>query len=370
MKRLISYSVFALLSLVGTALYAQKADLATPLPQVKIEGTQMLSITSSITNEEYDLYINLPRDYGDTSKTFPVAYLLDGQWDFPLLQAIYGSQYYDGFIPSMIVVGITWSGDNANYDSLRAGDLTPTHFVYVPQSGGAPKFLQFIKTELIPFIESKYRVDKNDRTLIGSSLGGLFTLYTLFHEPTLFDRYVMTSPALTWDNGVIYGDEKDFAEKKMAVSGRLFMGVGAYEDTTTFLNFVQLMKSRNYSGLSIEGRVLPGVGHSGTKALGYTWGLQYVFEPPPFSIEPATLEQYAGEYGAPQGGTIQLTAEDGHLVTVLPGMGKVILYAKDDSHFYAKGFLLRVHFERNRDGKVTAAHYEMYTGSGTVQKIE
>ncbi len=370
MVRPIRHLVFALLSLFGTALYAQETDVTTTLPQVRIAGTQLLSITSSITNEKYDLYVSLPRNYGDTSKIFPVAYLLDGQWDFPLVQAIYGSQYYDGFVPSMVVVGITWSGDNANYDFLRAGDFTPTRVGYVSQTGGGPKFLQFIKTELIPFIGSKYRVDKNDRTLIGSSLGGLFTLYTLFHEPNLFERYVLTSPALPWDNGVIYGYEKDFAEKKTAKPARVFMGVGAYEDTATFLNFVQLLKSRNYAGLSVEGRVLPGVGHSGTKALGYTWGLQYVFEPPAFRIEPATLEQYVGSYRGPMGDTYQLTTEGDHLVTTLPGMGKVSLYAEDDLHFYARGFLLRVHFERNGDGKVTGARFEMYTGSGIVQKTE
>lgn len=369
MIRPIRHLVFVLLSLVGTALYAQKTDVTTTVPQVKIAGTQVLSITSSITNEKYDLYVNLPRNYGDTSKTFPVAYLLDAQWDFPLVQAIYGSQYYDGFVPSMVVVGITWSGENANADSLRAVDFTPTQVGYGPQTGGGPKFLQFIKTELIPFIESKYRVN-NDRTLTGSSLGGLFTLYTLFHETTLFKRYVLTSPVLSWDNGVPYSYEKDFAEKKMAIPARVFMGVGAYEDTTTFLNFVQLLKSRNYPGLSLEGRVLPGVGHSGTKALGYTWGLQSVFEPPAYRIEPPTLEQCVGTYRGPMGDTFRLTAEGDHLVTMLPGMGKVSLYAEDDSHFYARGFLLRVHFERNGDGKVTSARFEMYSGSGTVQKID
>jgi predicted alpha/beta superfamily hydrolase len=49
---------------------------------------------------------------------------------------------------------------------------------------------------LIPFIESKYRAAKNDRTLMGSSYGGLFTLYAMFHETALFQRYVLTSPAL------------------------------------------------------------------------------------------------------------------------------------------------------------------------------
>ena len=296
--RSISFLSFSLLFLLEMTIYAQNgnADSTTSPPEVKIAGTQLLSINSSVTGEKYDLYINLPRDYGETSKTFPVVYLLDAQWDFPLLQAVYGSQFYDGFVPGIVVVGITWSGANADYDSLRAGDFTPSPTKQVPQGGGAPKFLQFINKELIPFIESKYRVDRNDRTLIGTSLGGLFTLYTIFHETALFNRYVLTSPVLPWDNGIVYRYEKTFAENATAIQARVFMGVGAYEDTSTFQSFARLLKSRHYRGLSLETKVLEGVGHSGTKALGYTWGLQYVFMRPNFHVDRSVLERYTGSY--------------------------------------------------------------------------
>ena len=231
MIRLIGLTGILSFFLCGGNLLAQTIDtnLAVQPPQVSIASTQSVTINSSITNEKYDLYINLPRDYRDTSKTFPVVYLLDAQWDFALMESIYGSQFYDGFVPSMVIVGITWSGANANYDSLRAGDFTPSPTKEVPQGGGAPKFLQFIKRELIPFIESKYRVDKKNRTLIGTSLGGLFTLYTIFNEPGLFDRYILTSPALTWDNGIIYKYEKAFSETGSGPNARIFIGIGEYE---------------------------------------------------------------------------------------------------------------------------------------------
>src|SRR5690606_31076537 len=105
---------------------------------------------------------------------------LDSQWDFPLLSSIYGQQYYDGFIPEVIIVGITWGGANPNYDQLRARDLTPPNAVQGVMYGNAANFLGFIKNELTPFVESTFRVKKNDRTLVGSSFGGLFTLYALF----------------------------------------------------------------------------------------------------------------------------------------------------------------------------------------------
>lgn len=116
-----------LLSLLqfGSILYAQKdnSKLAASLPKVEIPGTQSHKITSSIVGQEYDLYINMPRNYQDTTKTFPVLYLLDAQWDFPLVNAVFGEQYYDGFVPEIIIVGITWGGNDPNYDMLRARDI-------------------------------------------------------------------------------------------------------------------------------------------------------------------------------------------------------------------------------------------------------
>src|SRR4051794_7255427 len=96
--------------------------------EVKISGSQTRKLTSSIvTGQEYELQIMLPANYSSTNKLYPVVYLMDSQWDFPLLTALYGQQYYDGFLPPMIIVGVTWGGTNPKPDSLRARDYTPTN---------------------------------------------------------------------------------------------------------------------------------------------------------------------------------------------------------------------------------------------------
>src|SRR5512133_1702551 len=83
-------------SWVVNAQAPKPTDDSVP-PEVTLAGTQLLHISSAITNKDYALYINLPGGYSDTTKTFPVLFLIDAQWDFQLMQAIYGSQYYDGF---------------------------------------------------------------------------------------------------------------------------------------------------------------------------------------------------------------------------------------------------------------------------------
>src|SRR5690606_12970502 len=122
------------------------------------------------------LHIQLPSGYENSTKKYPVVYLMDSQWDFPLVSAIYGEQYFDGFIPELILVGVTWGKG----ETLRARDDTPTSVAGETTTGGADKFLDFMKEELFPFVESNYRADPEHRSLMGCSLGGLFTLYTLF----------------------------------------------------------------------------------------------------------------------------------------------------------------------------------------------
>src|SRR5690606_18527500 len=139
------------------------------------------------------------------------------QWDFPLVSAIYGQQYYDGFIPETILVGVTWGGENPNPNMLRSRDYIPTN-----AKGGADLFLDFMQTELFPFIENNYKAASH-RTLMGCSLGGWFTLYTLFTRPDMFTGYIAASPALGGDLNTL---EKSFSEKQTAKPLSVYMTVG------------------------------------------------------------------------------------------------------------------------------------------------
>ena len=369
MKINYTFIIVPLILAINCFLRAQdEGSTNAVLPEVKIAGTQLQKIHSAIDGQDYDLYINLPRNYNDTTKTFPVLYVLDGQWDFPLVSALYGSQYYDGFVPAMVVVGITWSGANANYDSLRARDFTPASINNSPQYGNAPKFLQFIKNELIPFVESKYRVTK-DRALVGSSFGGLFTLYTLFNETNLFDKYILTSPALAFDNGIIYKYEQEYADKNKDLPVRLYIGIGQYEDVSILHKFEDKLKSRNYKNLNMKVEVIESTGHSGAKAYGFTKGLQYVYQKPSIKVDPEILKQYAGNYGMAPNFIIKVEIEGNHLIATEPGGTKITLYAESNENFYAKGIYLLGHFIKDSAGKVTGIQVEQYAGSTFIKKL-
>lgn len=329
-------------------------------PQVSISGTQLLNINSSISNKNYSLYINLPSGYGDTTKVFPVVYLLDAQWDFTLMQSIYGQQYFDGFIPQMVVVGITWGGSNPNCDSLRRVDFTPTPTAEVPYGGHASNFLQFIKKELIPFIESKYRVKKDDRTLVGTSLGGIFSLYAMMNETSLFNNYVLTSPALNWDNGVMFKYEKDFAPSNKKLPINLYIGIGEYEDSAPLNKFVNVLKARNYAGLKLKTRVLEGVGHSGSKPLGYTWGMQFAFAHPSINVGGSLIKKYTGFYKGLPKKEMHLFVDKFRLVFQDSDGVKSPLYAETTNDFYVKGAFKFIEFETDGSGRVLGFRIKRY----------
>ncbi len=362
--------VFIFLVLSARVTAQETTPSSVRPPQVEIAGTQQLSIHSSIANQEYVLQINLPRGYGDSAKTFPVLYVLDSQWDFPLVQALYGQEYYDGFVPGIVIVGITWGGNNPDYDKLRARDLTPTDVNHNGQYGNAGNFLAFITKELIPFVESKYKVRKDDRALAGSSFGGLFTLYALFHATDAFKRYILTSPAIGWDREIAFTYIKQFAEKRSDLPAKVFMAIGAYENVPEFQKFVDQLKEEKYKGFELQTKVLEGMGHSGGKAEGYTRGLQFVYEKPSLKLAADVLDQYAGEYELNPQVRIAIEREGDHLVGIVPDNPKIVVRAETDTDFYVVGAYLRIHFQKDEKGKVTGLQMEQYGGAGFAKKVK
>jgi len=339
--------------------------------EVTIPGTQLQRITSSIVGgQEYQLHIMLPGGYANSNKVYPVVYLMDSQWDFPLMAALYGQQYYDGFIPPMIIVGVTWGGIKPNPDSLRARDYTPTNVKGTPQSGGADKFLSFMKEELFPFVEKNYRVNKQDRTLVGCSLGGLFTMYALFTHPEMFQRYVAASPAFRWDNEVLYQYEKKYAANKSNPAAKLFMCIGGVETSVPdFQKLRSYLNERHYDSLQIESRILENTGHSGTKGEGFARGLQFVFKKPSLQLNNSVLDKYIGKYELANGSIYEIKREGNQLFLYSSANDRFPLFAANEKEFYSTALFLNLQFKYDDNKNITAADVETFGGTISVKKL-
>jgi len=249
---------------------AQQADTSA-FPQVSIPGTEVRYIQSSIVGDEFKIFIALPANYWSTDSTYPVLYCTDANGLFPLMTQTARIMEQPGIeeLPDIIIVGIGYRSP-AQSAKLRFRDLTPTHIPEYPLSGGAPLFLSFIKEELIPFIKKNYRVS-DDAAYEGYSYGGEFGLYVLFHEPELFHRYIIGSPWLPHDNFVMLKYESDYASTHRDLSARVFMSVGALEETAgtvTEVGQVSDMKllserllQRHYPSFSLVTKVFEGETH-------------------------------------------------------------------------------------------------------------
>ena len=171
---------------------------------------EAFSLRSKVLNEERPYWVYLPASYDDRTfmpRRYPVLYLLDGEAYFHSASGVvqFMSSGFNGNnqIPELIVVAIP------NTDRTR--DLTPTHSTRgydgkedpsQESSGGGKVFLQFLRDELFPRIESTYRTLPY-RILVGHSDGALLAIQALLDAPLMFNSYVALDPSLWWDNQVL-----------------------------------------------------------------------------------------------------------------------------------------------------------------------
>ncbi len=149
---------FLLIATVITLSSFAQNDNDSLLPKGEMGGVKAMKFTSAINHHNYVLLVKLPASYNDTiKKTYPVMYAFDAQWSFPFLLEAQHSLVYDNLVQEMIFVGIAFP---QNWFANRNRDFTPTHTDFDSASGGAPEFLQMIKKEIIPHIDSAYRTDK------------------------------------------------------------------------------------------------------------------------------------------------------------------------------------------------------------------
>lgn len=257
-----------------------QTSTASTVDPVFLPHTEVRQLQSSATGRDYDIYVRLPDTYEqDQGKQYPVIYSLDGQWDFKMLDSICGGLVYDKFMPEVIIVGITYSGENADYGDLRAKDYTPVRDVFYGGGGDGPKFLAFLREQLIPFIESNYHVDPSQRILMGSSFGGTFTLYALFSDPSLFQGYLAGSPVVVYGNRFAFQQEAEYASSHPDLPVRLFISVGGAEELAYPVEeFMQVLRERNYEGLILETLTVAGEGHASNKPESYNRGLRFLFQ--------------------------------------------------------------------------------------------
>tara|TARA_B100000809_G_C15077956_1_gene508559 strand:+ start:40 stop:867 length:828 start_codon:yes stop_codon:yes gene_type:complete len=272
--------------------------------QFSIENTEQLEIFSKEIGQKFLINVGLPPNYSKENNKYPVVYVTDAGSNFSGLMSSVPLMQLVNDLPHFILVGIDYKSKNSNDSmSLRNRDLTPTNdlvwmsgqkemykiFGDLPEAepGGAKKFLEFIDKKVKPLINKNYYTDSSDQTYCGYSLGGLFGLYTLFTSPESFNRYVLGSPSIWWDNKYILKVEEDYAKDNNKLSANVFLSIGDLEeegeqaDTFKMISNVKALsktlQSRNYKGLILKTAILEDETHCSALSATLNRGLRSVF---------------------------------------------------------------------------------------------
>lgn len=272
------------IAMTMAALPAAAADKAGKLPAYVIPGSEVRTLPKNAAGREYALFIHLPSSYARSpGKRYPVVYVTDGYWDFQKLVAIQGALAFDKVAPEFITVGMGYVGENLDYGNLRRWELSPVRFGEPAESSGRAKdFLDTIESVFIPLIDKEYRTDPKQRVLGGASLGGLFTLYSMFTKPDLFSGYIAVTPAVVLDNAWLLKYEEEFAKAGKTVNARLYMTAGGNESPgfiADIFRMNQRLAQRKYPKLAHEFRVIDGERHAGMQLESYNRGIRFVFAP-------------------------------------------------------------------------------------------
>jgi predicted alpha/beta superfamily hydrolase len=265
-----------------------------------IEGSETRVLRSDLTGKDYLISVGLPYGYHDEpEKNWPVVYLIDGNMYFGMVTEIVRSMAWCGSTSDAIVAGIGYATetqmDEAWMDrvTMRMDDLSPVRdeerekkrsqdWKREVKTGGAANFLEFIGGEVMSLVESNYRVDTNDRTLAGHSLGGLFPLFAMFQDPGQFTNYVACSPSIYWKGQVMLEIEKLFASEESALPARLFLSMGELEkedeDDDSFEGMMRLfdqLESREYKQFEMVKKLFPDEDHCTVLASSFAAGLKW-----------------------------------------------------------------------------------------------
>ncbi|MBT9190336.1 alpha/beta hydrolase [Zobellia russellii] len=230
-------------------------------------------VASSIISDSYPVHVFLPENYNTNSK-HQLIIALDGDTRFNTIAGIISDKVQSESIPSCILVAI---GNN----NQRNRDYTPT--AYAHGSGGAEKFYQFIKNELIPELESRYSIDpSNNKTLLGHSFGGLFTQYVMAQERASnpFNKFISSGTSYWYDAGVIFEFEESYANSHNDLDVKFYNGMGTLEGGVMLASFAEMnerLNSRNYPNFKHRSELIEKSGHSGSASEIFKKGLDYVF---------------------------------------------------------------------------------------------
>lgn len=280
--------VVALLALLVAA--AAGCDAGSPKHPAVTGHTEQFPLTGTRVADTFSIFVRLPEGYDAApDRHFPLVLQLDANLalaDEFLVTAGFASELEAAaIIPPTIVVGIGYpyadtpqKGRNRDYTlPLLHPDISRGF-----DAGGAPQFLEFLRDELMPTIEARYRVQgPRGRALFGHSLGGLFTDYALLqYDPAkpFVTGFVPASPSLWYDSGSVYRYLDGLHARTSDLPLIVYTTVGTLEGPVMTVYFDDLsQRLADFPTLKLKAEK-NSTDHMGNVSPSFREGLKFLFE--------------------------------------------------------------------------------------------
>ncbi len=265
----------ALLVLLALALPPGAA--AQPAAPLTIGDT--FTLPSEVLGETRRINVYAPAGYAESDTLrLPVLYMPDGGIgeDFLHIAGLVQISALNGTMRPHLLVGIE--------NTERRRDLTgPTEVeedrAIAPRVGGSAAFRAFLRDELRPAIDARYRTT-GETAIVGESLAGLFVVETLVLEPALFDTYVAVDPSLWWNGGRLAAEAAARLEGAALEGRALYLATsGEPELAEATARLVDAL--RRHGGLEVHHLPLPEESHLTVYHPAALRAFRTVLAPPP-----------------------------------------------------------------------------------------
>jgi predicted alpha/beta superfamily hydrolase len=184
-------------------------------------------VTSPELGNTRDIQVYLPPSYQHSGRHYPVIYMHDGQNLFDPSVSFAGEWRVDDTLEHLgaegveaIVVAVP------NMAEKRIDEYSP--FPDARKGGGrGGAYVDFLARTLKPEIDRRFRTrhEPTHTGIMGSSMGGLISLYAFFREPSVFGFAGAMSPSLWFADGAIF----EYVERHANWPGRIYLDVGTRE---------------------------------------------------------------------------------------------------------------------------------------------
>lgn len=177
--------------------------------------------SESLNYQGRKVWVYTPPKYEGSGMAYPLLILQDGQWAIGPLQvpAIADALIkHRRMLPAVIAMIQSGSGDERNREYISSD-----------------KHYNFLLSELMPFVQTHYRIDSNRVAIGGVAVGAVAAAHAALKNPAVFSRLLMISPPLGKGE---YGDElREYNKRFMeadTLPRRIFQSVGRYEAKSRF----------------------------------------------------------------------------------------------------------------------------------------